>query len=683
MQAYSPDALRNVALVGHGGSGKTTLVDCLAWASGTTHRHGSVDDGTALTDSAPDEVQKHHSISLGVAYVEWYGTKLNLLDTPGAPEFVGEDVCALAVADAALLVLSATDGVQVGSEKAWELCDRYQLPRMIVVTQMDKEQADFARVYDDIRTHLTPKALPVEVPIRDAHGFHGLVNLFSGHCHEFVPGAKGRYERVEIPDALRPQVQAYTDQLLEAVAATDDGLIERYLNGEPIPREDVTRALRQAVIDGAIVPLFAVSGTDGHGVRTLLKEMVELLPSPLDIPAPADVPLLGRVFKTQSEPHVGEVTFFRLYRGELQSGTEVWNAEHGVAEKLAHLSIPLGRERQEVDRLVAGDIGCVAKLKDTHTGDTFCRREAPVRLPEIAFPEATATAAIVTARGEEDKLAAALHRLHEEDPSFHFEYHSEIGQTLLHGMGERHFDILLGRLASRYGVKAELARPRVAYRETFKGRAEGQGKHKKQTGGRGQYGDCRIRIAPLPRGSGIRFVDAITGGVIPGKYLPAVERGIVEAAERGVLSGHPVTDFEVTCYDGSYHDVDSSEMAFRAAGALAFRTVAPNARPVLLEPVMAVDVWAPDELLGDVLGDLSGRRGHIVGTEPDGRATRVRAFVPQAELYRYATVLHALTRGRGRHHEQFHAYAEAPPEVAAKVAKENQEARQGQLAAAH
>jgi elongation factor G len=384
--------------------------------------------------------------------------------------------------------------------------------------------------------------------------------------------------------------------------------------------------MKRGIAEGAIVPLFCGSAELTYGMRALLKKMVELFPSPVEaaLPegAPADAPLLGHVFKTISEPHVGDVTLFRLYRGSIQNGEEVWNAEHDTAEKLNHLSVQQGKERLEVERLAAGDIGSVAKLKDTHTGDTFCRRDHPVRLAPIPFPEAVATSAIAPKkRGEEDKLAAGLHRIHEEDPSFHFEYSSELGQTLIHGLGERHFETILNRLERKYAVPAELVRPKVAYRETIRGKAEGQGKHKKQSGGRGQYGDCWIRMAPLARGAGYEFVDKIVGGVIPNKFIPAVDRGVQEAAQRGVIAGYPMVDFRVECYDGSYHDVDSSEQAFRMAGILAFRNVAANCKPVLLEPLADLEVWTPEDVLGDVMGDLSGRRGQILGTEQDGRLT--------------------------------------------------------------
>ncbi len=675
MKTYGSDAIRNVAFVGHAASGKTTLVDALAFVSGSSRRHGSIKDGTTLTDTSPDEIERKHTISLGIGIAEWMDTKINLLDPPGLLDFYGEVASALAAADAAVVVVSATGGVEVGTEKVWEHCDHLHLPRILFVSQMDKEHANFERVFADVKEHLTPKVLPVEIPVGDGVNFTGIINLFTGTCQVPKPGSKtGEFEEAPIPPEFEDAFSKYTDQFTEAVAATDDVLIEKFLGGEKLSREDVVPAMRKAVLAGEIVPLFCGSGEHLQGVRTLLTEMVELFPSPTDAPKPAEAPLVGRVFKIISEPHVGDVSLFRLYTGQIKNGDEVWNHEHGVAEKLNHLSVQQGKERLEITELAAGDIGSVAKLKDTHTNDTFCRRDHPVHLPPIEFPEAEATSAVVVKnRGEEDKLAAGLHKLHEEDPTFHFEYNSELGQTLIHGLGERHFEIILGRLARKYGVHAELSRPRVAYRETIKGVAEGQGKHKKQSGGRGQYGDCWIRLAPLARGSGYEFIDRIVGGVIPNKFIPAVDRGIQEAAARGSLAGYPLVDFRAECYDGSYHDVDSNEMSFKMAGILAFRNVAPKARPVLLEPISAVEIFTPSEMLGDVMGDLSPRRGQILSTESAGRLTKINALVPQAELYRYSTTLHSITHGRGTHREKFHGYAEAPPDVTSRVASENKD----------
>ncbi len=679
MRVYGSSAIRNTAFVGHGASGKTTLVDALAFVSGSSKRHGTIQDGTTLTDYSADEIERKHSISLGIGFAEWMDTKVNLLDAPGFLDFLGEATAALYAADGAVVVLNATGGVEVGTEKVWDICDRLHLPRLLFVTQMDRERANFERVFDDVKSHLSPKVVPVEIPVGNGTDFQGIVNLLTGETHHYKKGTKtGEYETVALPESVKDSYTKYHEQLVEAIAATDDALLEKYLGGEELTRTEIVAGLKKGVVAGEIVPMLVGSATLTYGIRSLLTEIVDLLPSPLEAPIPDKEgdhdgsPLLGHVFKTISEPHVGDVTLFRLYRGAIKNGDEVWNHEHNVAEKLNHLSLQQGKDRIETPELQAGDIGSVAKLKDTHTNDTFCRKDRSVHLEPIPYPEAVATSGVIVKnRGEEDKLAAGLHKLHEEDPTFHFEYNSELHQTLIHGMGERHFEIILGRLEKKFGVHAELVRPKVAYRETLRGKAEGQGKHKKQSGGRGQYGDCWIKLAPRPRGAGYEFVDNIVGGVIPNKYIPAVDRGIQEAAVRGVIAGFPLVDFQAECFDGSYHDVDSNEMSFKMAGILAFRNVAPKARPVLLEPLLDVSVWAPADVLGDVMGDLSARRGQILGTEPDGRLSRVRAIVPEAEMYRYATTLHSITHGRGTFHLDPHGHAEAPPEVTAKVAAEH------------
>jgi elongation factor G len=678
MKVYDTTAIRNVAFVGHSSSGKTTLVDALAFVAGSSRRHGAINEGTTLTDYTPDEIERKHSIGLGLGYAEWMDTKLNLIDAPGYLDFLGEATTALHAADAAVIVISGVGGVEVGTEKVWELCDQLHLPRIIFVSQMDKERADFERVFDDVKAHLSPKVVPVEIPVGNGPDFHGIINLLTGKTHFYRKGTKSdEYDEVPMPDEYKETYAKYDQQLIEAIAATDDALLERYLSGEEIPRSAIVPVLKKGLAAGEIVPMLCGSASLTHGMRALLTEMVELLPSPAEVAPPADAPLVARVFKMVSEPHVGDVTFFRLYCGNVRNGQEVWNAEHSVVEKLNHLTVQQGKERTEIAELRAGDIGTVAKLKDTHTNDTFCQQSHPVMLPPIPFPEAVATSAVVVKqRGEEDKLAAGLHKLHEEDPTFHFEYNSELGQTLIHGMGEKHFEVVLGRLARKFGVHAELVRPRVAYRETIKGKAEGQGKHKKQSGGRGQYGDCWVRLSPRPRGAGYAFVDSIVGGVIPNKFIPAVDRGIQEASVRGVIAGYPLVDFQAECFDGSYHDVDSNEMSFKMAGILAFKNNAPKCRPVLLEPLMEVSVWTPDDRLGDVMGDLSGRRGQILGTEQDGRLTKVKAIVPESELYKYSTTLHSMTHGRGTYRQKFHAYAEAPPEVTAKVASEHKKEKE-------
>ena len=686
MRTYKSREIRNVAVVGHGASGKTTLIDALAFVAGTSKRHGSVKDGTALTDYTADEIERKYSINLALAVAEWMDTKVNLIDTPGYLDFTGDALAGVGAADSAVIVVSATGGVEVGTEKVWDYCERRGLPRMFFVSLMDKEHASFETAFRQIKERLTPKVIPVEIPLGEGPAFHGVINLFTRKAHLYKKGTKaGEYEEVDVPAEYRERFEEYSTELIERIAETDDTLLERYLAGEEIGRDEAVAAMKTGMAAGDVVPLFCGAAEQTFGTRALLSKLVELMPSPaervpaegqrwgsadpIELQADDSGAFAAQVFKTISEPHVGDVTFFRIWSGTVRNGQEVYNAPRDASEKLNHLCISVGKDRQEIAELHAGDIGCVAKLRDTHTNDTLSSRERPLVLKKIPFPEPVISVAIeVKQRGEEEKLSHGLHKLHEEDPTFHHEYNPELGQTLIRGLGERHLEIVVGRLARKFGVHAALSKPKVAYRETLKAKAEGQGKHKKQTGGRGQYGDCWIRIAPLPRGSGFVFEDQIVGGVIPRQYISAVERGVAEAAQRGPIAGYPVVDFKVELFDGSYHDVDSNEMSFKMAGILAFRNVSPNCRPVLLEPIMEVEVWSPDEYQGAVMGDISSRRGHILGTEPDGKLVKVKALVPEAELDKYATTLHSLTHGRGTYRQKFHTYQETPPDVAHKVA---------------
>jgi elongation factor G len=697
MRVYKTAEIRNVAVLGHGASGKTSLVDALAFVAGTSKRHGSVKDGTALTDYTADEIERKYSINLALAVAEWMDTKINLIDTPGYLDFTGEALAGVWAADGGVIVVSATGGVEVGTERVWDYCEKRGVARLFFVSLMDKEHADFERVFNQIRDRLTPKVIPVEIPVGEGADFHGIINLFSKKCHLYKKGTKaGEYDEVDVPAEYQDRFERYSRELIERIAETDDTLLERYLGGEEIGRDEAIAAMKAGVARGELCPLFCGAAELTYGMRALLSKLVELVPAPAErgptegekwgsvehvtVSADDAGPFVAQVFKTISEPHVGDVTFFRIYSGAVKNGQEVFNAPRDATEKLNHLCVAIGRDRHEIATLHAGDIGCVAKLRDTHTNDTLSTREHAVVLKKIPFPEPVITVAIeVKQRGEEEKLSTGLHKLHEEDPTFRHEYNAELGQTLIRGLGERHLEIVVGRLARKFGVHATLMKPKIAYRETLKGRGEGQGKHKKQTGGRGQYGDCWIRLAPLPRGSGFVFDDQIVGGVIPRQYIPAVERGLVEAAQRGPIAGYPMVDFKAELYDGSYHDVDSNEMSFKMAGILAFRNVSPNCRPALLEPILEIEVWTPDDYQGAVMGDISSRRGQILGTEPDGRMVNVRALVPEAELDKYATTLHSITHGRGTYRQKFHVYQEAPPDIAHKVAevrkKELEEAR--------
>ena len=685
MRVYGSDAVRNVAVVGHGASGKTSLVDALVFVAGSSKRHGSVPDGTALTDYTPDEIERQYSISLAAAYAEWMDTKINLIDTPGYLDFTGDALAGVCAADAAVVVVGATAGVEAGTEQVWEYATDRGIPRLFVASMLDKEHADIGRLLKDIKARLTAGVVPIQLPVGAGPGFEGVIDLFSKRFHSYKKGTKtGEYDEVDVPAAHKDTLDQYSQELIEAVATTDESLLERYLEGEEISREEAFAALKAGMAKGEIFPLLCCSALLTYGTRELLSELVGLVPAPSQRPAVAaktwgngaelslsavdEGPAVAQVFKTISEPHVGEVSLFRVVSGKLSNGAELYNAPRGSVEKLNHLSVSQGKDRVEVPELHAGDIGAVAKLKDTHTNDTLSTQGTPVVLPGIPFPDPVIVLAVgVTKRGEEDKLSMGLQRLHDEDPTFHHEYNAEVHQTLVSGRGERHLEVIVDRLQRKFGVHAELLKPRIAYRETFKGKGEGQGKHKKQTGGRGQYGDCWIRIAPLPRGSGYEFINAIVGGTIPSKYIPAVDRGIREAAERGLLAGSPVVDFSAECYDGSYHDVDSSEQAFKMAGIQAFRNVSPRCKPIILEPILEVEVWTPDENLGDVMGDLSSRRGQILGTEQDRRMTKVKAQVPESEMYRYSTQLHSMTHGRGTFSWKFSAYHEVPPDAAEKI----------------
>jgi len=691
MREYRGADIRNIAVVGHGGSGKTSLVDALAFVSGSSKRHGSIGEGSTLTDTAPEEVERGYSINLGCAHAEWQGAKINLLDTPGFLDFQGDALAGLAAADGALCVVSATAGVEVGTERMFREAMRRGDPVLFVVTMMDKEHADFDAIYRQLRATLTPKIIPIEVPVGEGAEFHGIVNLFDETAHVYARGARsGAYDEVPVPDAVRPQYDRYHAELIETIAATDDTLLERYLNGEAIGRDEAIAAMREAMKRLELFPLFCVSSTLNYGTRAVLSTIVELMPnawemeelhaftgaegtSTVQIHADDAAPFAALVIKTQSEPHVGDVSLFRVLSGSVRTGDEVYNATRDTAEKLNHLAVPQGRERLEVTTLHAGDIGCVAKLRNTHTNDTLSTRSHPVRLPQVEYPEPLVLMAIVPLnRVDEEKLQAGLHRLHDEDPTFEVAYNTETHETLVSGMGERHLEVALAKLRRKFGVAAELKRPRIAYRETIRLRAEGQGRHKKQSGGRGQFGDCWVRIAPADRGEGIRFQDHIVGGAIPSKFIPAVEKGIHEAAERGVLAGFPLVDFIVELYDGSYHTVDSNEMSFKMAGIQAFKAIAPKCKPVLLEPLDEVEIVTPEDSLGDVLGDLSARRGQILGTESadDAPGTRVRAVVPQSELHLYASALQSMTHGRALFRRHFRGYEEMPSDAAQRVVQE-------------
>lgn len=688
MREYRSEAIRNVAVVGHGASGKTSLVDALAFVSGSSKRHGSIRDGTTLTDTSPEEVERKYSISLGCAYAEWNDAKVNLIDTPGFLDFQGDAIAGLTAADGALVLVGAATGVEAGTERMFREAIARKDPVLFAVSMMDKDHADFDLAYRTIKDRLTTKVVPVEIPIGSGSKLGGVINLFSKKA--YVPtksGKAGEYEEVEIPASEQERFKRYYQEMVEAVAATDDALLERFFGGEDLPGEEEMAAMKEAMKRQDLFPLLCCSAQVMIGVRTVLDFLVALMPNAfemeelhafkgaegnktVEIHPKDDAPFAALVFKTTAELHIGDVSYFRTFSGVVASGQEVYNATRDGAEKLNHLAVAQGRERIEVPRLHPGDIGCVAKLHNTHTNDTLSTKAHPVRMPRVEFPESLVTFAVkAVSHNDEEKLQQGLHRIHDEDPTLEMHYNADTHETILGGLGERHIEVAMARLTRQFNVKATLSAPRIPYRETLTAAGDGQGKHKKQSGGRGQFGDCWVRIKPAKRGSGYSFVDSVVGGAIPRQYIPAVDRGIHEASGRGIIAGYPLVDFVVECYDGSYHSVDSNEASFKMAGIQAFKAVAPKCKPVLLEPLQMVDVVTPDNYLGDVMGDLSSRRGKLLGTEQasNGAGSVVKAIVPQADLHLYGTRLAGLTHGRGTFKHQFHGYEQMPHEHAAKV----------------
>jgi elongation factor G len=677
--------IRNVVILGHGGSGKTTLIDALCFSTGTSRRHGSVKDGSALTMYTEEEIEHGISMQTSLAFADWEGIKVNLLDTPGYLDFTGEAIAATRVADGAVVVLGATTGVEVGTEKVWDYTLARAIPRLFFVSMMDKEHANFDKSINEIRTHMTEKAYAAELPIGEGEDFRGIINLFTGKAHIFKAGTvTGEYDETEIPDELKDEAELRRTELFEAIATTNDALLERYLEGGEISTAEALAACKHAMLAGELFPVFCGAMEKTWGTRALLEALVEIVPSPAEAPhelaqrpgldqlvelkGDDDGPFAALVFKTASEPHVGELTFFRIFSGSVVNGEEVFNVTREQSEKLPHLSVSQGKERLEVNKLHAGDIGVVAKLKNTHTNDTLCSAARPLVLQKINFPQPDIALAIKAAsRNDEDKIGSGLTKLHEEDPTFWSGYEPELRQTIIRGLGELHLQVQIERLKRKYHVNVTTESPRIPYRETIRKQSEAQGKHKKQSGGHGQFGDCHVRLKPLPRGSGYKFTDAIVGGVIPGKFIPSVDKGVQEAAKRGILAGFQVVDFEAECFFGSYHSVDSSDIAFQMAGIQAFNKAAEGAQPVILEPIVEVDVVTPEAYMRDVMGDLNHRRGKILGMEQEGAKTHIRALVPLAELDMYATTLRSLTQGRAFHTRKHAGYEEVPTHIAQKI----------------
>jgi elongation factor G len=692
VKSFPPARIRNVALVGHGGSGKTTLTEALLYCSGAINRQGRVEDGTTTTDFDPEEVKRAISLSLSLAPFEFDGHKVNLLDTPGYADFLGDVYAALRVADLAVFVVSAVEGVEVQTEAAWRIAAELDVPRMIFVNKLDRERASFERTLDDLRQKFGAGVAPLELPIGEEVAFHGVADLLTdtAYLYDGGPDAKGAAATGAIPDDMADREHAVRDNLVEGIVVADDALMERYLEGETISPKELEDTLALGVGQATVFPVVCGSATKLVGIDRLAQFICEIGPSPLNRPPvkvragdsetevacdPGGQPL-AFVFKTVADPYVGKVTFFKVLSGTLRPDAQLTNPRTHADERLHGLFTMRGKEQDTLSEVPAGDIGAVAKLSDTATGDTLAPKGTPVIVPTIRPPEPALSIAIIPkSKGDEDKLMTGLHRIQDEDLALQVSRNDETKQTLLSGMGETHLSIVTERLSRKFGVEVTTEDVRVPYRETITATAEAEGKYKKQTGGHGQFGVAFLRVEPLERGSGFQFVDKIVGGAIPRQFIPAVEKGIAETMSTGGVFGFPVVDVQVTCFDGKFHAVDSSEMSFKMAGSIGFREAMTKAGPVLLEPISLLEVTVPVAYQGDVMGDLNARRGRVQGTESAGEGEQIiTALVPTSEVMRYAIDLRSLTGGRGRFTLQHDHYDLLPSHLVDRVTKAMAEA---------
>ncbi|MBA2504624.1 MAG: elongation factor G [Thermoleophilaceae bacterium] len=678
MSHSAADKVRNVALVGHRGSGKTSLNEALLYQSGAINRLGSVADGTTVSDSAADEKAREMSIALSLSSVDWDRRKINLIDTPGEPSFVADALAALAVCESAVFVINAVMGAEVGTERLWKRAEELGRARLIFVNMLDRERADFFRALESLKDAFGPHVVATEIPIGREHEVRGVIDLIDMKAYEYDGDGRENCKEIPIPEDLQAQAQEYREKLMDEVAEVSDALMERYLEGEEISHEEMVTALKKGVTEGHVFPVTCGVATRNLAVNRLLDALEEDLPSPAmvgpvhageaELEPAEDGEMVAFVFKTLADPFAGRINLFRVFQGVLDHDSHVHNKRSGAKERIGQLLVPHGKEMGHADEFGPGDIGAVAKLKETHAGDVLSESEADIDLGLPPAPSPVMAFAIEPkAKGDEDKVFTALRRLQEEDPTLDLHRDAQTGEQIVAGLTQIHVEVIVDRLKERFGAEVNLKPPRVPYQETIKGSAKAQGRYKKQTGGRGQFGDCHIEIEPLQGGDGFEFETRIKGGAIPQGFIPAVEKGVREAMSAGVMAGYPVKGVRVTVYDGSYHSVDSSEMAFKIAGSMAFKKAAEQAGATLLEPIMTVRLSIPDTAVGDVIGDLSGRRGRPLGTEVKGSMTEVMAEVPMAELLTYAPHLRAITGGQGEYTMEFARYEEVPAHIAQQV----------------
>ena len=679
MKQYRTDQIRNIGIIAHSGAGKTSLVEAMLFNGRAIERMGAVDNGNSVADYAADEIERKTTLNCSVCIAEWVGQKLNLIDTPGAEDFYGDLHSVLRIVDAVIVVVDATTGVEGGTEKVWEVADKYELPRLIFVNKMDKENASFENSLASIEETLETRAVPIQLPIGEEAEFSGVVDFVQMGAF-LAPDGNKRVAKTDVPDALAAPAEEAREALVEVAAESDDALIEKFFEGE-LSDEEIQDGLKTGIFENQFVPVLCGSALKNIGVQQVMDTLMDCFPSPVDAglvegvdasetrEPSVDAPMSAVVFKTIADPFAGQLSFFRVYSGTLQGDTQVSNATRGQIERLGKTTFMNGKDTHSTAQVQAGDIGALTKLAATRTGDTLCDRDTPIQLPGIEFPPSVISYAIrPTREGEDEKMISALTRMSEEDPVFRLERDEETKQLRISGLGELHITVNRGRMADKFGVQTEISPPKVPYRETVRRNVRSiNGRHKRQSGGRGQFGDVWINLAPIQRGEGFEFINNIVGGSIPRNYIPAVEKGIRERMERGLVAGYPVVDIQIDLYDGKHHPVDSSDMAFQIAGSIAFSAAAEQADPGLLEPIMNVQITVPEQFMGSIIGDLNGRRGQVMGVEQIGKRQVIQAHVPLAEMLRYSIDLKSMTSARGSFTMEFSRYEIAPDDVAQKV----------------
>ncbi len=688
MTKYDVDKVRIFALVGHGDAGKTSLTEAMLYDANMTTRLGKIEQGNTVTDYDTKEIKRGITINSSLAYLNWKDSTFNIIDTPGYLDFIIDTKSSLRVVDCSIIVVCGVSGVEVQTEKVWDYSEEFQLPRIFFINKLDRERADFSRVSEMIRENFGQNAVPIQLPIGVEENFKGLVDLLKMKAYYFQADKDGKnqIEEKDIPDDLKAKANEYRQKMIEAVAEFDDEILMKYLDGEELTKEEILTCLKGAMIKRKVFPVFCGSATKNIGIELLLDFIKDYFPNPIELPdilvknlkeqkdiqlkrAAGDAPFAALVFKTVTDPYVGNLTYFRVFSGELNSDSSIYNASQDIENKVGKIFRMQGKEQTPVTIVSAGGIGAIAKLKKTNTGDTLCDKEFPIEFKKVEYPEPIMKFAIFPkSKGDEDKLSIAINRIQEEEPTIRIYRDEDTGETIIAGMGESHLDVVIETMETKFGVEIEKSTPKVGYKETIRKKVQAEGKYKKQSGGRGQYGHCFVEFEPLERGKGFEFVDKIVGGVIPKQYRPAVEKGIVESMRKGVVAGYPTIDIRATLYDGSYHTVDSSEMAFKVAGSLAFKKGAAIADSILLEPIYHLEVIVPKEYMGDIIGDLNSKRGRIMGMDEAGKGKQIiKAQVPQAEMFRYSIDLRSITQGRGTFTMKFSRYEEVPPQIAQEI----------------